>query len=209
MVTVRRMSDLPAWPDAPMDTLLRDAVEWVRPAVAAVTAADLARPTPCAEWAVTDLLAHMIGALADMRFTASKQLADHAQVFGRTPAPALAVSPLEAFEAAAAVTLAAWSAPGALVGNTPLPVGFEVPAVMAAGINFFDTLVHGWDLRMALGLDAEMPAHLAEAALAVTQTIVSADVRALVGFDPERRPMDAGSATERLVAFLGRPTSWR
>ena len=129
-----------------------------------------------------------------------------AQARFRTNVP---YSALEAFEAAAAVTLAAWSAPGALVGNTPLPVGFEVPAVMAAGINFFDTLVHGWDLRMALGLDAEMPAHLAEAALAVTQTIVSADVRALVGFDPERRPMDAGSATERLVAFLGRPTSWR
>ena len=30
MVTVRRMSDLPAWPDAPMDTLLRDAVEWAQ-----------------------------------------------------------------------------------------------------------------------------------------------------------------------------------
>lgn len=192
-----------------MDALLREAVEWVRPAVAAVAEGDLVRPTPCAEWSVSDLLAHMIGALSDMRFTAAKQLADHPQVFGRTPAPALGAGPLAAFDDAAAATLAAWSAPGALDGNTPLPVGFEVPAVMAAGINFFDTLVHGWDLRVALGLPADMPVHLADAALAVTHTIVSADVRALVGFDAERPPVDDGSPTERLVAFLGRPASWR
>jgi uncharacterized protein (TIGR03086 family) len=155
-------------------------------------------PTPCHDWDVHAVLAHVIGATASLAATARRQ-----------PQPTLEGDPVgddpaAAYAAVTADTYAAWQEPGALDGMVTLPIGVEVPATVAAGISFFDVLVHGWDLAKATGQDATLDPALAEAAIAVTAGLVTDDIRGVVGFGPAVEVAADASPTDRLVAFLGR-----
>lgn len=183
-----------------MDTLelLAGAYASTGQRVDAITPEQLHAPTPCPDWDVHAVLAHVIGATVGLTATARRQPASAPE------GDPVGADPSATFAAVTADSLAAWGVPGALDGMVSLPVGFEVPATVAANISFFDTLVHGWDIAKATGQDAELDPQLAEAALGVCGLIVTDDLRPLVGFAP---PVEVGadaSPTDRLVAFLGR-----
>jgi uncharacterized protein (TIGR03086 family) len=154
-------------------------------------------PTPCAEWEVHDILAHVIGATAALAAAARRE-----------PLPSLdgdlvGDDPAATYEAVSSNSLKAWRTPGALDGTVTLPAGFEVPARVAAGITFFDSLVHGWDLARATGQDDTLDRELAEAALGIATGIVSEALR-VSRFAPAIEPASEASAADRLLAFLGR-----
>ena len=78
-----------------------------------------------------------------------------------------------------------------------------MPGSVLASINLIDTAVHTWDLASATGQSRELPTPVALAATEASRAIVNDELRS-GRFAPEQPAPDAGTATERLVAFLGR-----
>jgi uncharacterized protein (TIGR03086 family) len=161
--------------------------------ISAVPSTELDGATPCDEWKVRDLLEHMIGVVAGLGAAAS----------GTAASPfALGDDPGAQFEGVAKTTLDAWRAPGALDRIIDGPAG-AMPGRVYAGINLLDTATHSWDLATACGLPSALPDDIAEFALEVSRQTIAPEIR--VGrFAPEVRAPSGCSATEALVAFLGR-----
>jgi uncharacterized protein (TIGR03086 family) len=149
--------------------------------------------TPCAEWTVRDLLAHMIGVVAGLGAAAE----------GSPRQPfTLSDDPAGQFDAVAASTLAAWRAPGVLDRTVEFGPG-PMPGRALAGINLLDTAAHTWDLATATGQPAALPDDVATDALEASVAIISPEIRN-GRFGPEVPCPDGATPTERLVAFLGR-----
>ena len=122
----------------------------LRAAVAGVPADGWQRPTPCAEWNVTQVLQH---AALDQRVWAAT--AAGIQMPGEDPfAPSgqLDSEPLAYADAALDASAPAWTAIGEDSGPvpTPLPQGPMAPAV-AAGAAALDAAIHAWDIAIGPG----------------------------------------------------------
>jgi uncharacterized protein (TIGR03086 family) len=171
--------------------------------VDAVKPDQLDDPTPCAEWDVRALLAHIVG--VNEVFAAAVQgkepgATSQEDILGDDPAGAYRRSMEEA--------LSAWSTPDVLEQTLHLPFG-HMPAPFAIGIHFIDNLVHRWDLATATGQDHLLNAESAGLALQMAQNNFAA-----LPADQVRGPgkpfgeivdwSDDAPVHERLVAFLGR-----
>jgi len=167
--------------------------------VAGIRPEQLSEPTPCKEWDVRTVVAHATGVIARFRSTALRQEAP-----SHAGADDLADDFVGAYRAAAESTLAAWARPGALEGTCRLPIGMEVPAPAAAGINTVDALVHGWDLARATGQDTTLDPALATAALEFCRLAITDDIRERGAFGAIVPVPEDASPTDRLVGFLGR-----
>jgi uncharacterized protein (TIGR03086 family) len=159
----------------------------------------LAGPTPCSDWDVRALVNHTTWVVARFERTAAGQ-----EPSTDGPDDLVGADPAGAFDRASTANLAAWASPHALAGTRRLPIG-EVPAEMAAGVNFIDTLVHGWDLARATGQDATLDPALAGAALELSKVAIRDDLRGPgKPFAPIVDVSAGASPTDQLVAFLGR-----
>ena len=177
--------------------------------VSSVTAGDLGRPTPCSEWTLGDLLAHMTVQHAGFAAAAEGRGAD-LEVWKAGPS---APDPVADYAAAAERVIAAFGAPGVLDRTFELPEilpGFAFPAAQAISFHFVDHVVHGWDVARSLGLAYELDPDLIEAALPVAQAVPEGKRRLQPGsaFRPGV-PAQPGVATlDRILAMLGRPPAW-
>lgn len=183
--------------------LHRRSLDAVRPIVARVRPADLDRPTPCADWDLRTLLAHMIG--QDHGFAAAA-LAD---------VPAEAFAPREpsigAYEAGVAVVAAAFAA-----ADPARPVlmpefgdrRFPLQAVL--GFHLVDTLVHGWDVAASLGVGVTYDDDLVAAAQAQAELVPDGAVRTAPGapFAPVLPLAAELTGWDRTLALLGRDPQW-
>jgi len=170
----------------PTTDQLADALDRFGVLVAGVHDDQWDSPTPCPEWDVRALVAHVI--------KGNTQVA--AALGGQTsPTPEYAVS--------AGTVLAAFRQPGALERIVEVPFG-RVPGAVALHLRLTELLVHGWDLARATGQVADFPEALAEQELAFS-------MRALDSVPPDRSPFappqpadESAPALERLAATLGR-----
>ena len=168
-------------------------VQHTRSVVAAVPEEKLDAGTPCSDWHVRDLLEHMIGVVAGLGAAAA----------GTAPATfVLGDDPATQFDAIAKTTLDAWRSPGALDKTIDGPAG-AMPGSVYAGINLLDTATHTWDLATACGLPAALPDDVATFTLEVARQTIAPPIRPGRFADEIASPAGA-SATDRLVAFLGR-----
>lgn len=164
---------------------------------------DLDAATPCTEWSVRDLLNHVVGTL----WLASGLFADrtprHAVAPGGLPDGDLVGDrPAEAYAEAAAAALDAAAIDGTFERVHSTPAG-DMPGAALAGFTTMDVLVHGWDLATATGQDLSLDDDLVAAVMAFARQAITDDRRApLIG--PAVRPAKKASATDKLVAFLGR-----
>ncbi|MFF2073807.1 TIGR03086 family metal-binding protein [Kitasatospora sp. NPDC058162] len=173
-----------------------------------VTVEDLGRPTPCSEWTLHKLLAHMIGqnhgfaAAAEGVRTERADWAD--REFGDDWAGA--------FRASSARVSEAFAGDGVLAGEFWLPEvrgGQMFPARTAIGFHFVDYVVHGWDVAAAIGVPAEFEAELLDAVLPFVEEVPDGSNRRRP--DASFRPgLSTGSADrlDRILAMLGRPPRW-
>ena len=153
--------------------------------------------TPCAEWDVRALAAHTTGVVENMGRGARGE-----ELLASVNDVELGPDPSARFHSVAAVTIAAWQAvdPDAEIDFGAGPR----PARVGMMINLLDTATHTWDVARATGQPEALPDGVAEAALEAARAIVTDDIRGVRGFDPAiTLPADA-TATELLVAFLGR-----
>jgi len=178
-------------------------------AVSAITAADLGRPTPCSEWTLGALLAHMTVQHNGFAAAAAGNGADPGVWKVSAPGP----DPVADYAIAAELVIAAFAQPGVLERGFALPEivpGMEFPAAQAISFHFVDYVVHGWDVARSLGEPYELDADLVEAALPVAAAVPEGERRLRPGaaFRPGLpQPADA-SPVDRVLAMLGRAPDW-
>lgn len=137
---------------------LEAAVEEFGRRLAAVEPDQWAASTPCDEWDVQYLVAHVVGG---NRFTCSilggSTFADAiAEVMS---APQLGTDPLAAWSSTAVAQAAAFQQPAALETSVDHPVG-QIAGSDLLGFRTFDITLHAWDLARAIGADTRLPDEL-------------------------------------------------
>ena len=156
--------------------------------------------TPCTQWAVRDVVAHLVG--MNLVFVA---MLEQSPMPDRGADP-LGADPAGSYRRSATALQAAAALPGVLERSQSSAVGVATGAERLQW-RIADLLTHGWDLVQATGVVAELPDDLAEQALAFARAQLPAQSRAGRFADPQPVPEDA-PAIERLAAFTGRPVPW-
>jgi len=169
--------------------------------VARVRPGDLDRPTPCAEWDLRALLAHMTG--QDRGFAAAALADVSADAFApRDPAT---------WEAGAAVVVAAFAA-----ADPDRPVlmpefgDMRFPLDTVIGFHLIDTMVHGWDVAVSIGAEVDYDDDLLAAAQRIAEAVPGGDVRTAPGapFAPILSTVDETDGWARTLALVGRDADW-
>jgi uncharacterized protein (TIGR03086 family) len=170
-------------------------------AIASGTTTDqLSDPTPCTDWDCRAVLNHMIGT----NYMWAALAAGEEVEAPASPPDFVGDDPGGAYQKSVDAALAGFKSPS--VENTwKTPVG-EMPGAQAMALAVFETVVHGWDLATGTGQDPESDPDLAEAVHQMAQVGVLPEYREppISRFGPELEPAADASATERLMAFLGR-----
>jgi uncharacterized protein (TIGR03086 family) len=180
-------------------TALDDSYTHAAKVIADIDTAQLALPTPCAQWDVRATLDHLIG--ATWMFT----LANQDEAVGEDAAGIGDQEPIVALTNAAAANVASWRVPGAFDGDRTFPFG-TFPADAAAMMNLSEVVVHTWDLATALGADATVDPTIAEMIYEFYRPMSLDPYRAHGAFGAEV-PVDSDAPpADRLLALLGRRT---
>jgi len=192
--------------------LLAGALRYALSVCALVKPAELASPTPCAEWDIGALLWHLGESVADLEAGLRTGSLDDAWPEGpalawRQPEARLAgngvadsSSPLGVLRERAAELLCACYDGGpaerfVVVGGLPLPTG------IVACTGAVEIAVHGWDVSAALGRGGSIPAELATRLLVLCPLLETSReglFAAAVSVSPAASPGD------RLLGYLGR-----
>jgi uncharacterized protein (TIGR03086 family) len=167
-----------------------------------VTAEHYGLATPCVDWNTRALLNHVVGTLALGAGLLSDSEPTVRMAPGRLPdADLVGDDPLEVYRVGVDGLLAA-AGGDALTRSHATPLG-DMPGSVLGGFTTLDIAVHGWDLAKATGQPAELDDDLADEVLAFAlQTITDTTRASRIG--PEVTVGPEASATDRLVAFLGR-----
>jgi uncharacterized protein (TIGR03086 family) len=188
--------------DAPSGAtaLLASAISYALGACGQVARAEMALPTPCADWDLEALLAHLAASMADLESALRTGHLDLDPNEPDHPAPGFDSDPVEVVrDQAANLLFACYSHHGSdrfvRVGDLPLPAGI----VACAGA--VEIAVHGWDVAAARGHGDPIPPALAARMLRLSPLLVTGR-EGLFGA-PVPVPAQA-SPGDRLVAYLGR-----
>ncbi|CRZ15812.1 TIGR03086 family metal-binding protein [Mycolicibacterium neworleansense] len=182
-------------------------------AVDAVRSSDLDRPTPCAEWTLADLLAHMTVQHRGFAAAARGRGADESVWDVETVADAVRADPVGMYADAAHDVLDAFAADGITEATFALPEfgpNATFPGALAIGFHLVDYAVHGWDVAASLAASYELPADVVAAVLPLVLAIPDGDFRDTPA-SPFDRAVNASAATdfERVLLHLGRRPGWR
>jgi uncharacterized protein (TIGR03086 family) len=158
--------------------------------------------TPCAEWNTRALLNHVLGTLALGAGLLGDAQPTVNMVPGGLPDGDLVGSdPAKAYRVGVDELLAA-AGGNALTRAHATPLG-DMPGVVLGGFTTLDIAVHGWDLARATGQQVDLDDDLADEVLAFARQTITDTTRApRIGAEIAAGP--GASATDRLVAFLGR-----
>jgi uncharacterized protein (TIGR03086 family) len=169
---------------------LAEAVDRTARLVAGIKPGQWGDPTPCTDWDVQALVAHLINGNTIVA----------AVVAG---VPPTCQSLRADFEQSAATMLAAFRLPGALDREVEVPYG-RVPGVIALHLRLTELLAHGWDLARATGQPVEFAEATVEQELAYTAEALAAIPPARSPFEPPAPVAADAPALDRLAARLGR-----
>ncbi|MFE0463904.1 TIGR03086 family metal-binding protein [Kitasatospora sp. NPDC058965] len=185
----------------PLYTRTLDQLEKV---FAAVTPADLDRPTPCTEFDLRALLGHVIGGIHRIAYIGEG---------GRALDLAPTVDRVDdgdwggALDRARTRWTAAWADDAELARIVEVPWG-EMPGAIALGGYVMEGVTHAWDAAQVVAPELVLDEELAEIALGMAHQALPAErSREGIPFGPVREvPAEAG-AYLRLAGWLGRETA--
>ena len=147
--------------------------------------------TPCADWNVRDLIAHVIGG-------------NHRVSGSSPPASSDLAGLVEAYGASANAAEESFAAPDGLTRIIEMPFG-SVPGSVLIGMRTTDVITHAWDLARATEQSPDIDPEVAEAALEASKMRLSDDFRGPGKPFGLRQPCDDDRpAADRLAAYLGR-----
>jgi uncharacterized protein (TIGR03086 family) len=177
--------------------------------VSLVGAGDLVRATPCGDWTLAELIAHMTVQHDGFAAAAAGDGADLSRWQPRPPA----ANPVGEYLEAAARVLTAFGRHGVLDREFALPEispDVRFPAVRAIGFHLVDYVVHGWDVARSLGRAYELEPELLAAALTIARKVPDGEPRRQPGaaFAPRVALASDGDVLDEIVALLGRRPGW-
>ena len=179
--------------------LLAGAISYTLGVCALVRPGDMTLPTPCTDWDLAMLLAHLSGSMADLETAIRTGILD----MERPPDNAVG-DPVEILRDQAAQLLCALYGYDGAVRFVAV-AGLPVPAGLVACTGAVEIAVHGWDVAAARGgacrLIPPIPAVLATRMLGLCPLVVAGREGLFAG--PVEVPAEA-SPGDRLVGFLGR-----
>ncbi|MFD5466253.1 TIGR03086 family metal-binding protein [Kitasatospora sp. NPDC127059] len=168
---------------------------------AAVTPADLDRPTPCEEFTLRQLLNHVVGGVH--RFAYLGEGGRSQDIVPAIEDPSDEGWPAALARATARAT-AAWADDAKLGRPTFAPWG-EVPGGMVVGGYVMETVTHSWDIATALDNGFVLDDALAHTALAVAELVLPPASRVEgVPFGAVRPASADADVHTRLAAWMGR-----
>jgi uncharacterized protein (TIGR03086 family) len=178
-------------------TLLASAVSYALGACVQVAPREMTLATPCTDWDLEALLAHLAASMADLESALRTGHLDPEPDDPATPDPDGPVELLR--DRAANLLFACYAHHGpdrfVLVGDLPLPA--EIVTCTGA----VEIAVHGWDVRAARGRVVPIPPALATRMLRLSPFLVTGR-EGLFG-TPVQVPAQA-SPGDQLIAYLGR-----
>ncbi|MGB0101493.1 MAG: TIGR03086 family metal-binding protein [Nocardioides sp.] len=161
---------------------------------------ELDRPTPCADWDLADLLAHMDDALDAFTEAAGGSVGRP----GDRDLPVSASTSVCSIRAKATALRGIWSRPtpgDVVIEAATGPLDLHTPLLVATAA--LEVAVHGWDVARATGVGRPVPPELARDLLPMALALVGPADRG-VRFAAERPVRADASADVRLLAYLGR-----
>lgn len=183
-------------------TLDRAATDLCLVQVSAVRPDQLDLPTPCADWSLGQLVAHLLAENRGFASNASGVIDRVAWEPGPPDEVALAKFPTSVDQVAAA-----------FADDEVLDRQVEVREFgmfsgrAASAMHFLDYLVHAWDVARSIGLPDPIPEDLAEAALRLSPLFPAARPAGGAFAPVVPVAVDAGPA-ERLLGLVGRDPAW-
>lgn len=187
----------------------RRAVEVGRAIVATIGTDQLSLPTPCTEWDLGALLAHMT---VQHHGFARAVAGEHTELADWHPQP-LGDDPVARYDEAADHVLASFRAPGATDGRAYLPEirgGITLPVGTAMGFHFVDYVAHGWDVAATLGVPIEFDDEVLAAALVVARQVPDDEASRQPGmsFAPRVEASEGAGSLDLVLTALGRSPNW-
>ncbi|MFE7713058.1 TIGR03086 family metal-binding protein [Streptomyces sp. NPDC057486] len=166
----------------------------------------LADPTPCPDYAVRELLAHLVGLSMAFRDAARKDFGPTTDSSPAAALPVLGDDWREALPPLLDELVTAWRDPAARQGMTRAG-SVDLPGEVAAMVALNELVVHGWDLARSTGQAYEAD----EASLRVSLAMLTPrdDVpRPDIFGPPVPVPSDA-PLVDRAIAMSGRHPDWQ
>ncbi|WP_432926434.1 TIGR03086 family metal-binding protein [Microbispora sp. CA-135349] len=183
-------------------TLLTQAHDALRDAVAGLEAEAWDAATPCEKWSVTQVLQHATG----------DQIAYAAAITGGpwpsedpfSPSGRIEGDPGAYLAAALDASAGAWATVDDAAEQVPVPLPQgPLPAWLAAGACALDAAVHAWDIAVATGRPSPLTPEMARPLMEVATRIVE-PLRAYGAYAPALEPGEEAGDVARLLAYLGR-----
>ncbi|THA73611.1 TIGR03086 family protein [Streptomyces sp. A0642] len=170
---------------------------------------DWDRPTPCADWTLGQLVAHMAGQHHGFAAAAAGNGGDLSAWRPR----ALGGEAFRTYRAAADAVIDAFAPPSVTTREFALPeisTTFRFPASKAIGFHFLDQVVHGWDLARTLGVGLDLDEQTVETALALALRVPDDDRRTAPAapFRPALPPAPGAPTLDLVLTVLGRSPDW-
>ncbi|WP_327243560.1 TIGR03086 family metal-binding protein [Streptomyces sp. NBC_01320] len=166
----------------------------------------LTDPTPCPDYAVRELLAHLVGLSTAFRDAARKDLGPTTDSSPAAALPVLGDDWREALPPLLDELVTAWRDPAARQGMTRAG-GVDLPGEVAAMVALNELVVHGWDLARSTGQAYEAD----EASLRVSLAMLTPrdDIpRPDIFGPPVPVPSDA-PLVDQAIAMSGRRPDWQ
>jgi uncharacterized protein (TIGR03086 family) len=176
------------------------AIASTRARLAALTVADLGRPSVCAGWTVRDLLAHLVG--GNLRFA---QALRGERPHWESRDSESVTSPLAEYDPTAVELAEAIARIDDPKRPVLLPAGAP-PAFFAVKVHAADMLLHGWDIAVSTGQDPTLDPQLCSAAIAVLERYPASFWGPGRFFAARRERCEGGDPQQRLLALSGRDT---
>jgi uncharacterized protein (TIGR03086 family) len=162
-------------------------------------------PTPCAEWDVRTLVAHLIvGRYVYRGLLEGVPAAELGLIRGRQ-SKAIGDDPVAACERAVRSIREAFTEPGALDRTAHHRIGDMTGSELLVQL-VADLVVHSWDLATAIGVDPGLDERLVELAYEFYVPRMHKDVMYAYGwFKPSAKPLPEGATPlQRLIQLTGR-----
>ena len=172
--------------------------------VDAVRPDQMGLPTPCSDWDVQALLAHLVG--GNIRYagvTRGEPIQRGPARGGGPSVDLLGDDPAGAYRRSAAAMDAAWRDPALLDRTFALPIGV-LPGRAALTLHLVETVVHGWDVARATGQRPAFAPDVVRTAMQFTQASAPGDRPPGAAFAPSVPVADDLPEIDRLAALLGR-----